>query len=64
MKQLPARWFQALWMSLHLQAAAFAQVAVLMHLASAEYHRRRMEDDPPEDHDLSYQDAIEARRLR
>ena len=52
---------------LHLHALAVASVAVYIHARAVQHHFQRaglLPVDTPEDHDLTYTEAIKARRLR
>lgn len=58
-------WAQFLLGILHLHALAVASVAVYIHSRAVLHHFQRaglIDADTPEDHDLSYAEALKARR--
>lgn len=64
MKKQPESSLIQLWLALaHLTAAVVASSIATTHFLAVRYHLHRLGDEP-EDHDLTYEQAMQARRQR
>ena len=60
MKRQPESSLIQLWLATaHLTAALIASAIAVTHAAAVRYHLHRITPDTPEDHDLTYAQAIE-----
>lgn len=63
-KKQPAEPVMQLWLATaHLTAALIASAIAVTHALAVRYHLDRIAGDTPEDHDLSYADALRRKEV-